>query len=86
MILYDSPVTTGSNGQTLNIQDTKQSVSFTVSKPGMVYLLLYAGVAGSCANNSVEYINFKLQEGNINKMSITQDGIHLNELNEGSEF
>lgn len=63
--IYD--LDTAINGAigTLDISDARQSVVFTTpSDAGNWSLLLYAGVAGTTAENTVSFYQIKLEEGN----------------------
>lgn len=63
--LYDLGTSVSGTSGTLDISDARQSVVLTTpNETGSWSLLLYAGVAGATANNTVSLYRIKLEEGN----------------------
>lgn len=64
VLLYDYTTSTDGFSQLVLISSAKQVVKFTTPATGNWSLLIYAGIAGATAGNSVEFKGIMLQEGN----------------------
>lgn len=64
VVLYDFTQLINTYQQEFAFSGTKQVIKFTTPATGNWSLLIYAGIAGATAGNSVEYKGIMLQEGN----------------------